>query len=104
MVEINPILLDIARGLIIIFFTILPFLVLMLLESFEIKPLITKFFKIFICIFLPSILILIGIIVGVENFKISILELTASWYYIIAITWFGIGIIFYSTMEETEKN
>ena len=89
----------ILQWLIIIFFTILPFLVLVLIISFEINPIISKYLKIFICFALPAILILTGIIVGINNYNINILDISASWYYIISIVWLSIGIIFYSTIE-----
>jgi len=89
----------IPRWLIIIFFSILPILVLLLLLSFELKPAISKYLKIFMFLMLPLLLILIGIIVGVNNFNINIIDISSSWYYIISIIWFAEGIIFYSAIE-----
>ena len=92
-------LLGISQGLIIMLLTILPILALILIMSLDIKPFISKYVVIFLLLFLPLILILIGVVVGVDNFNVSILELTAGWYYIISVIWFAEGIIFYSAIE-----
>jgi len=102
--KVIEILTQIGQALILIFFIILPILVLLLLESLDLKPFITKYFKMFLFLFLPLLLILIGITVGIYKVDINILHLTASWFYIISIIWFGMGIIFYSAMDESEKN
>jgi len=89
----------ILQWLIIVFFIILPLLVLLLIISFEINPTISKYLKLLICFVLPLIVILTGIIVGVNKFDINILDISASWYFIISIIWFGEGILFYSAIE-----
>jgi len=45
--------------------------------------------QLFFLILLPWILILIGLIVPIENV----------WYYLLAITWFGSGIIFLGALN-----
>ena len=98
--EIAEILVEAVKWLIILFFVILPFLALVFVTSFDINSTILKYFKLFVCIILPLLVILIGVIVGVNNFNVNILEITATWYYVIPITWFGYGIIFYSVLRE----
>lgn len=95
----DPTLLSILQGLTIIFLTILPILSLIFLSSFEINPLLSKALLMFILLFLPLLLILIGVVVGVENFNVSVFELTAGWYYIVSMIWVAEGIIFYSAIE-----
>lgn len=41
-------------------------------------------------IILPLLVILLGVIFGLLN----------AWYYILAVTWFGMGIIFYSALKD----
>jgi hypothetical protein len=41
-------------------------------------------------ILLPLIIILLGVVFGV----------LIAWYYILAVTWFGMGIIFYSALKD----
>ena len=94
------ILIEAVKWLIILFFVILPFLALVFVTSLDINSTILKYFKLFVCIILPLLVILIGVIVGVNNFNFNILDITATWYYVISITWFGYGIIFYSVLKE----
>lgn len=56
----------------------------------NISSTIKKFISALILLILPLIIILIGLIVNFLN----------AWYYIIAISWFGIGVIFYSALEQ----
>lgn len=87
------------RLVIIFLFIILPLLVILLINSFEIKPIITKALTMFLCLFFPLILILIGIYVGVNNFDINVFDISSSWYYIISIIWFAEGVIFYTALD-----
>lgn len=64
----------------------------------EIGDTLRKILKSFLLLFLPWIVILIGIFVGVENFNINILDLPAVWYYIISITWFGTGVALFGAI------
>jgi len=48
-----------------------------------------RFFTLFLFIFLPLVLILIGAVVGYLN----------AIYYILTITWFGMGLIFYKAVN-----
>ena len=93
-------LLSIGQTLLIIFITLLPFILLIILSGFEMKDTLWLISKSFLCIFLPLILIIIGIIVGVENFNVNILDLSAVWYYVISIAWFGMGFIFFGAIEQ----
>lgn len=92
-------ILKFLQVLTIFFLTILPILCLILLMSLDIKPLISKTVTIFLLLVLPALLILSGVVFGVENFDINIFELTGSWYFIISVVWFAQGIIFYSAIE-----
>ena len=95
-------LIEIARVLILIFFMILPTLGLIFLMSLELPDKLSKFLKIFLCILLPLIVILIGVVVGVNNFNVDILNLAAFWYYAISITWFGLGIVYFTALDITK--
>ncbi len=95
----NETLLGLLQGLIIIGLILLPFLAILGFASLNVKSSLFKILKLFICIFMPLIVILIGVVVGVNNFNINVLELTATWYYVISITWVGIGIILYTAMD-----
>jgi hypothetical protein len=95
----NELLLAILQGLTIVFFMILPFLVLLLVASLDLGSKIFEIFKLLLCFIIPAVVILIGVIVGVENFGVNIFDLAVSWYYIISISWFGFGVIFYGALK-----
>ena len=46
--------------------------------------------SLFLLIILPLLVILLG----------AIFNLLIAWYYILAVTWFGMGIIFYSALKD----
>jgi hypothetical protein len=46
--------------------------------------------SLFLLIILPLLVILLGVI----------LSLLIAWYYILAVTWFGMGVIFYSVLQD----
>jgi hypothetical protein len=46
--------------------------------------------SLFLLIILPLLVILLGVI----------FNLLIAWYYIFAVTWFGMGIIFYSALKD----
>jgi hypothetical protein len=89
----------ILQALTIFFFIMIPYLILIIVMSFEIRDSLWKILKSFLLLILPWIVILIGIVVGVENFNINILDLQAVWYYAIPITWFGSGLIFFMALK-----
>ena len=89
---------SILQGIIIFVLIILPLLILILLTGLELREPITKFYQLFLCIFFPLIVILIGVVVGVDNFGINVLDIPPMWYYVISVTWFGLGIIFYGAI------
>jgi len=45
---------------------------------------------------LPWVVILIGIAIPIQN---VLPEGGASWYYVIAISWFGLGVIFFQALR-----
>ena len=95
----NEILLAILQTLVLIFFVFLPYVVLILIMATEIGDTPWKILKSFLLLFLPWIIILVGIVVGVENFHINILDLPTLWYYMIPVAWFTSGVIFFGAME-----
>jgi len=95
----NELLLAILQGLAIVFFMILPFLILLLVTSLDLGSKIFEVLKVIICFVIPIITILAGVIVGVENFGVNIFELSISWYYIISISWLGLGVVFYGALK-----
>ena len=52
----------------------------------NIKDIITFF----LLILLPLIIILAGVAFGIQ----------IAWYFILAVTWFGMGVIFYSALKD----
>jgi hypothetical protein len=48
------------------------------------------FLKAFLLMILPLIALLLGMVLVIENI----------WYYLLAITWFGSGMIFYGALTE----
>jgi len=60
--------------------------------SDQVKQLIQAFFL----MILPGIIILIGILADITNILGGFLT---AWYYILAITWFGAGIIFFNALN-----
>jgi len=54
------------------------------------KNLSVKWLRLFILLILPILLILIGMIVPVLN----------AWYFILAISWFGLGLILLVSIED----
>jgi len=51
---------------------------------------VKQILAVFLLLILPLLVILLGITVWVVN----------AWYFILAITWFGAGIVFYSVIAE----
>jgi len=51
---------------------------------------VKQVFVALILMIIPLLLILIGVIFNLLN----------AWYYIISITWFGLGLIFFTTLKE----
>jgi len=95
----NEILLAILQTLVIIFFVFLPYIILIPIMAIEIGDMPWKILKSFLLLFLPWIIILVGIISGVDNFNINILDLPAIWYYLIPATWFTSGVVFFSALD-----
>jgi hypothetical protein len=93
-------LVAIARGLLLLGLIIAPTFFMFLLLGFDIKPKIYKIIRLFLCIFLPLIVILFGVIFDITNLGFDILELSVSWYFVIPLVWFGLGIIFYVATEQ----
>ena len=93
-------LVAIARALLILGLIVAPTLFMFLLLGFDIKPKIYKIIRLFLCIFLPLIVILCGVVFDITNLGFNLLELSVSWYFIIPLVWFGLGIIFYVATEQ----
>ena len=86
----------IARVLLILFLCISQYLLLLISESFGIKPEYQKIIRLVLCLILPISLIFIGGLLFVSGFEINILDLPFFWYYVIVGMWLGIGLITYS--------
>jgi len=56
----------------------------------DLSQTVKQLLAVFLLIILPLLVILLGIIYWVVN----------AWYFILAITWFGSGIVFYSVTSE----
>lgn len=90
----------IAQILTIFFFIILQYLVTLIVESFNIKPNVLKYFRLFMCLILPMALIIIGGVLFLSKVEISILDLPFFWYPVISVVWLGIGILNYGELRE----
>jgi len=55
----------------------------------EVSESIKKFVSAFLLLMLPLLLILLGVILNIYN----------AWFYILAATWFGSGVIFYGALD-----
>ncbi len=84
------------RIITIIFLGILQYLLLLLTESFNLKPKYSKAIRLFLCIILPITLIFLGGIFFISGIEINVLDLPFFWYYVISVMWLGIGIIIYT--------
>lgn len=54
----------------------------------EVSESIKKVISIFLLLILPLLIILLGVILNIYN----------AWFYILAITWFGSGVIFFGAL------
>jgi hypothetical protein len=90
----------IAQFLIILVLLMLPYILLAIGMIFGLQDFPWKMLKAFALIFLPGIVLIIGVIVGLENFDVNILNLPGMWFYIIPVTWFGSGIVFFGALYE----
>jgi len=95
-IEIGIVLL---QTLLILVLTLFPYLLLVLLSALGLQDTPWKIFKTFLLLVLPWLIILIGVFVGVDKFGFSVLGLSQMWYYLIPITWFGSGLIFYQAFD-----
>ncbi len=48
-----------------------------------------RFLQLFLLILLPLLALLLGVVLVIEN----------AWYFVLFITWFGTGIVFYALLE-----
>lgn len=55
----------------------------------EVSESIKKVISIFLLLILPLLIILLGVMLNIYN----------AWFYILAITWFGSGVIFFGALD-----